>query len=415
MLRAEEDVSDISIAIITDRTNGANSDMDSDKSAALHDGRPPRPQGIDDSRAGSAASNFGNDEQEKINDNTHGKTARHETSSSCYTCTRQPFDQINKVRKLAGKFVNNKNVQLFIVALIGINGIMMGIGTFDFIRENEVADNAFETVDQIFLVIFTVELGLQLVYHGWRVFLDGWLTFDFIIVTVSWSFASVQIVRAFRIFRALRLITRIKVMKNLILALFSVIPRMFAIGLLLFLVSYIFAVMFTQLFKNLFEEGYTDYNYFGRIDETFFTLFQLMTLDNWADVARQVMVAYTWAWLPFIIFVIITGFVVVNLIIAVICDAVAALEDEERAKLHGTFEANHSEESQHPALQEDVREQLDVLETYVDELASMQEQTLRTLQILTQQIADHKKAREEENSISSTSSQEEEQQREVTK
>ena len=166
---------------------------------------------------------------------------------------------------------------------------------------------------------------------------------------------------------------------------------MFAIGLLLFLVSYIFAVMFTQLFKDLFDDGETDFNYFGRIDHTFFTLFQIMTLDNWADIARQVMAVYAWAWLPFITFVIITGFVVVNLIIAVICDAVSALEDEERAKLHGTFEASPSEESQHPALQEDVREQLDVLETYVDELASMQEQTLRTLQVLTRQLAQHKK------------------------
>lgn len=175
---------------------------------------------------------------------------------------------------------------------------------------------------------------------------------------------------------------------------------MFAIGLLLFLVSYIFAVMFTQLFKDLYEDDKTDYDYFGRIDDTFFTLFQMMTLDNWADIARQVMAVHAWAWIPFITFVIITGFVVVNLIIAVICDAVSALEDEERAKLHGTFDANTAEESQHPALQEDVREQLDVLETYVDELANMQEQTLRTLQILTKQLAEHKREKAENSTVS---------------
>ena len=115
-------------------------------------------------------------------------------------------------------------------------------------------------------------------------------------------------------------------------------PRMFAIFLLLLLVSYIFAVMFTQLFKDLYKRGLTTIDYFGRMDDTFFTLFQIMTLDAWAEIAREVMAVYPWAWLPFIVFVIITGFVVVNLIIAVICDAIAALHDDEKAKLHGTYE-----------------------------------------------------------------------------
>ena len=79
----------------------------------------------------------------------------------------------------------------------------------------------FELVDKVFLIIFTVELGLQFIYHGWRLLLDGWLVFDLVIILTSWSFASVQIIRAFRIFRALRLITRIEVMKNLVLGEFA--------------------------------------------------------------------------------------------------------------------------------------------------------------------------------------------------
>jgi len=169
---------------------------------------------------------------------------------------------------------------------------------------------------------------------------------------------------------------------------------MFAIGLLLFLVSYIFAVMFTQLFKDVPVASPTneyDYTYFGRLDQTFFTLFQIMTLDAWANVARDVMAVYAWAWLPFIIFVIITGFVVVNLIIAVICDAISALHDDEKAKLHGTFD-DHTEvsDSAHPGLQEDVREQLDVLENHVDELAQMQAKTLATLQLLAHHVREQR-------------------------
>jgi len=173
----------------------------------------------------------------------------------------------------------------------------------------------------------------------------------------------------------------------IIAALFGVMPRMFAIGLLLFLVSYIFAVMFTQLFKTL---DLTE-DYFGRIDNTFFTLFQIMTLDAWADIAREVMVFYSWAWFPFIVFVIVTGFVVVNLIIAVICDAISALHDDEKAKLHGGHvpDATTDQESEddNDEQSKDIREQLGSLEHHVDELTVMQEQTLQTMAALAQQLA----------------------------
>ena len=163
-------------------------------------------------------------------------------------------------------------------------------------------------------------------------------------------------------------------------------PRMFAIGLLLFLVSYIFAVMFTQLFKTLDLSE----DYFGRIDNTFFTLFQIMTLDAWADIAREVMEEFPWAWFPFIVFVIVTGFVVVNLIIAVICDAISALHDDEKAKLHGghvpdaTTDQESEDDNDEP---KDIREQLGSLEHHVDELTVMQEQTLQTMAALAQQLA----------------------------
>lgn len=126
-------------------------------------------------------------------------------------------EMIDQFRYNCGMFVNNPKIQFTIVILIAINAIMMGVGTYSFVRENEKLDQIFESIDLAFLVVFTVELFLQLVYHGWRLLLDGWLVFDLVIILTSWSFSSVQIIRAFRIFRALRLVTRIKIMKNLIL------------------------------------------------------------------------------------------------------------------------------------------------------------------------------------------------------
>lgn len=124
---------------------------------------------------------------------------------------------IAQVRKLAGTFVNHPTTQWIIVACIAVNALMMGIATYDFVKLDESVQHAFDVTDAVFLGIFTTELGLQFVDRGpLKLLTDAWLVFDLIIVVASWSFSGLQIIRAFRIFRALRLITRIKVMQNLV-------------------------------------------------------------------------------------------------------------------------------------------------------------------------------------------------------
>ncbi len=277
------------------------------------------------------------------------------------------------------------------VALIAINALLMGISTFDFVTQNDSVNDTFELIDRIFLIIFTIELCLQLIYHGHKLFLDGWLVFDFTIIVLSWSFATLQIIRAFRIFRALRLLTRVKVLKNLISAVFSVLPKLGAICLLLLLVFYIFAVMMTQMFKNLHEQNVTDENYFGSLDLTLFTLFQMMTLDGWSDIAHQVMDVYPWSWMPFVAFVTTTGFIMVNLMIAVICDAVSSLHDDVKAKMHGTFD----EEEDYSASihQPNVRQKFELINGQFDELQRVQERTLHRLEYLTLKLQARNSAR----------------------
>lgn len=249
-------------------------------------------------------------------------------------CCRGLYD-VNRVRLFCGRVINSDRVQLAVVFLIMVNAILMGVATFDFVSTNPEVQSKFETVDNIFLIVFTVELGMQFLYHGMRLFLDGWLLFDFVVIVMSWAFAEAQIIRAFRIFRAFRLVTRVGILRNLVTALLGVMPGMASIGMLLALIMYIFCVMVTTLFKDMYDNGQLEYNYFGRLDRSFFTLFQIMTFDAWADVTREVMLTYPWAWFLFIVYIILTAFIIVNLIIAVICDAIAALHDDERAKLRG--------------------------------------------------------------------------------
>ena len=105
------------------------------------------------------------------------------------------LDDIRRLRLWAGQVVNHSYVQLGVVVLIAVNAIMMGIATFPFVKDDPVVSNAFDVTDTAILVVFTIELALQFLFHGWRLLLDGWLVFDLVIVVMSWSFDSVQIIR----------------------------------------------------------------------------------------------------------------------------------------------------------------------------------------------------------------------------
>jgi hypothetical protein len=132
-------------------------------------------------------------------------------------------------------------------------------------------------------------------------------------------------------------------------------------------------------------------------------------MDDWASSVRQLSTEYPLAWLPIVTFVIITAFVVVNLIIAVICDAISALHEDDKAKLHGTFESDEDQDTQSGSseskysLRKDLHTQLDGLEENVNELMRMQEETMFALRGLADYIAEKQQrqsARKQRPSIS---------------
>merc|ERR1711862_831669 len=88
-------------------------------------------------------------------------------------------------------------------------------------------------------------------------------------------------------------------------------------------------VVFTSFYKDMYALGETETDFFSRLDVTAFTLFQVMCLDDWSQIAREVMASRPSAWLPFTLYVLITAFVIVNMIIAVLCDTICELRESE--------------------------------------------------------------------------------------
>jgi len=221
-------------------------------------------------------------------------------------------------------FVENSKFQNFIIALIIINGITMGFETSKDVMQSY--GSYFHIFDKLVISIFTIEILLRIYAHRVSFFKDAWSLFDFAIVAISLfpTSGGFEIFRILRVFRLFRLITVVPQMRKIVLALVSVIPGMLSIAGLLVLFFYIFAIMATQLYSETFPQ------WFGTLGESFYTLFQIMTLESWSmGIVRPIMEQHPLAWMFFVPFIFMVTFIMVNLIVAIVVDAMAEINKDE--------------------------------------------------------------------------------------
>ena len=227
-------------------------------------------------------------------------------------------------REYIGAIVANPRFGQFILAVIILNAITLGLETDKNVMR--YASSWFVIFDRIAVAIFTVELALKLYVQRREFFKDGWNIFDSAIVSIAYlpvggGFA---VLRSLRILRALRLLSVVPRMRQVVGGLISAIPAMGSVILLLSLTFYIAAVMTTKLFGEAFPQ------WFGSIGSSLYSLFQIMTLESWSmGIVRPVMEVYPLAWLFFVPFVLVSSFIVLNLFIAIIVNSMHEEQDEE--------------------------------------------------------------------------------------
>ncbi|MCH9814172.1 MAG: ion transporter [Epsilonproteobacteria bacterium] len=236
----------------------------------------------------------------------------------------------SKIKKL----VDSHSFQNFIIALIVLNGITMGFET----SKTFMADfgHLIKIFNAFVITVFTIEIILRIYVYRVSFFKDIWSLFDFFVVGISLVPAGegLEILRVLRVLRLFRLITVIPQMRKVVAALGSVIPGMASIAAILVLFFYVFAIMATQLFGEKFPE------WFGTLGESFYTLFQIMTLESWSmGIVRPIMEVYPLAWIFFIIFIFIATFIMVNLIVAIVVDAMSQINHEEEEHIIGALDA----------------------------------------------------------------------------
>jgi voltage-gated sodium channel len=133
------------------------------------------------------------------------------------------------------------------------------------------------------------------------------------------------------------------------------IPGVGSVGALLLIFFYIGAVISTSLFGDLFPQ------WFGNLGRSMYSLFQIMTLESWSmGIVRPVMEAFPYAWIFFIPFIMVTTFMVLNLFIGIIVDAIATVKEQDNVDREQQFSSKQDIDQ--------LRQDIAVLQNQLDQL-----------------------------------------------
>ena len=261
-------------------------------------------------------------------------------------------------RERLGAWVESRGFQNAIVALIVLNAITLGLETSETVMARW--GTPIRLIEHAVLALFVIEIALKLIAFDLRFFRSAWNVFDFLIVAIALVPASgpFAILRALRILRVLRLLGKVPRLRQLIESLLRALPSIGWVVFLLLMVFYIFGVMGTQLFGDAFPQ------FFGTLGSTLYTLFQIMTLESWSmGVARPVIEQFPFAWVYFVVFILITAFTVLNLFIGIIVttmqESVHADDMQQRADIEARA---HGERQEMLSLIRDMHTRIEQLE-----------------------------------------------------
>ncbi|KAG9271502.1 sodium channel protein type 2 subunit alpha-like [Astyanax mexicanus] len=206
----------------------------------------------------------------------------------------------NKVQGFIFDIVTNQAFDIFIMILICLNMVTMMV-------ESDDPDPKMKTVlnwlNMIFVALFTTECALKMVSLRQYFFTVGWNIFDFVVVILSivamcisdvityfFSPTLLRVVRLARIGRILRLIKGAKGIRTLLFALMMSLPALFNIGLLLFLVMFIYAIFGMSNFAYVKKEaGIDDMFNFETFGNSMICLFQITTSAGWDGLLSPIL------------------------------------------------------------------------------------------------------------------------------
>uniref|UniRef100_G1P361 Sodium channel protein n=1 Tax=Myotis lucifugus TaxID=59463 RepID=G1P361_MYOLU len=207
----------------------------------------------------------------------------------------------NKFQGMVFDFVTKQVFDISIMILICLNMVTMMVETDD---QSQEMTNILYWINLVFIVLFTGECVLKLISLRYYYFTIGWNIFDFVVVILSIvgmflaeliekyfvSPTLFRVIRLARIGRILRLIKGAKGIRTLLFALMMSLPALFNIGLLLFLVMFIYAIFGMSNFAYVKREvGIDDMFNFETFGNSMICLFQITTSAGWDGLLAPIL------------------------------------------------------------------------------------------------------------------------------
>ncbi len=280
------------------------------------------------------------------------------------------------------QLIAQKWFEILIIAIIFVNSALIGVETY-------TTNATIKLIQHIILGIFTFEILVRFIARDSlkSFFTSGWNIFDLTLVLVSYIpeslFANsslLMVVRVLRVFRVLRLLRTADEIKLIVSVLIKSFSALFYNGIFFFIFLYLFAIMGVSLFRlpdyqGLDAEGKIRFEAFiaeapaystdhgsdpyGTLSESMFTLFRVLTGDNWTDLRYNLVKAKEFGFIQpssivvtcfHIVWFILSAFLLLNLVVGAIVNNYHVIMEEHKAakKLEAelkAIEANTAEEA----------------------------------------------------------------------
>ncbi|KAL7976441.1 hypothetical protein Chor_008390, partial [Crotalus horridus] len=184
----------------------------------------------------------------------------------------------NKYQGFLFDIVTHQVFDIAIMTLICLNMVTMMVEADDQSQEKIYVLNK---INILFITLFTTECVMKLVALRHYYFINGWNIFDLVVVIMS---------IVVRIGRILRLIRSARGIRTLLFALMMSLPALFNIGLLLFLVMFIYAIFGMANFAYVVREaGIDDLFNFETFGNSMLCLFQITTSAGWDGLLSPIL------------------------------------------------------------------------------------------------------------------------------
>lgn len=223
------------------------------------------------------------------------------------------------MQRTCARIVASAWFDFLIFGVIIANAVVLGLDTYDSIRRD--AGGLLQTLNDVFLGVFVVELAIRIGAYGRRpqdFFKSGWNVFDFVVIGAAFlpglreNSTLLRLVRLARVLRVIRLLPELRL---LITAVGRSLPGLASLTVMAVILLYVYGIVGWLVFGDALPDEY------GNIGDAMLTLFLLLSLENLPSVVERGMEVSDWAVPYYVSFVLIAAFLVLNILIGVVINS----------------------------------------------------------------------------------------------